>query len=151
GGLPPVRDEGCLQRVDGRALDSDVRVAPLSEAASVAPPAVVDAEAARVADAPVDDDRPDVRAVRELVQGPPVRGTVDLDLDSAAAQIMDVFVAEPFRPDVVEQHQDLDTAARTLRKRLADLLGYVAWLEPVHLPRDQPLGRAQVLEKAREQ
>src|SRR5438445_518442 len=73
GGLGPAGGERRLQLVHGRAGEARRGVAPLLHVASVAEPLVVDAEAAGVADAPIDDDDADVRAVLHLVQLPPAR------------------------------------------------------------------------------
>jgi len=121
GRLGPVLLETAREVAHRRPLDAHVRLAPVVGILGVTRPLLADADAAREADSPVDDQRPPVQAVVDLVERVPVRRAKELHPRARRSPALDERVIDLHRAaERVEQDADLDPGDRALEQRLAE-------------------------------
>src|SRR5437867_11863584 len=91
GGFDPRRGERGLQFRDGRTLEANVRLAPLVLEMSAAEPVIREPESTGVANAAVDDEGTNVRAIGRVVHRIPLQLSQQPDLDAGASQLVRPF------------------------------------------------------------
>ena len=148
--LGPVVQERRAQPVDRRPFDAEVGVAPLVLVASVALPAVGDADPTGEPDGLVGDQHLAVGAVVDLAGPEPSQRSVPVDLCSGVLEAGEHLLVHGVRAPGVEQHPHADArlgpVAQVAAELLADLAGPVDEGEEV----DRVLGLVDGLEHRRE-
>jgi hypothetical protein len=140
GGLPPVLDEGGLQRAHDGALDTHVGLAPVSFATPVARPLLADAGAAREPDAAVDDEDTSMVAVVDAPDRERPDRVIAREGAAGGSEGPGEWLRHPAGADGVHEHVDADAGPAALGQRLDDLAGDVTVLPREVRERD---GRAR--------
>ena len=121
GDLDPVLHEGGLHVRHRGAFEAEMRVAPVLRILRIAAPFVGDADAAGIADAPVDHHDLAMRAVVDGGEGVPAQRVVLLDFHPGGLHLLDRAVVDLAAAEGVEQHVHLHAGFGALGKRAGEL------------------------------